>query len=67
MIDNTGEFQFVPTQSVPRISVKQKQEPVLDMETGIDEPLSPADFKVEQEISRKSGTLEETLGRYNKK
>lgn len=66
VINQVGEFQFIPVNSVPRISVKQKQEPVLDTDTGIDEPLSPADFKVEQERDKTPKNLDETLRKYNK-
>ena len=66
LIDDVGEFQFVPTQSVPRIKVTTKQQPTLETETGIEEALNPTEFEMEEKRDKTPKNLDEQLNKYNK-
>jgi len=66
LIDDTGEFQFVPTQSVPRIKVTTKQQPTLDTETGIEESFTQVELDAEELRDKTPENLDEQLGKYKK-
>ena len=64
--DRQGNFHFVPIKGVDGVEPIKKKKSSLNEESGVEEPLSPVDFKVETEIDKTPKSLDEALEKYKK-